>query len=130
MTFEAALCSELETIPDLKGKVLPIRAPEGKAAPYLVYVTGVGEYDKTLTGFHKSRSVSVELNVIHFSTTQLRALARQVQELVMSFERRRLATTGPYVSEVVFEGDGVEMYESRADLYRKVINLKVYYREE
>lgn len=130
MTFEAALKAELITIPDLTDKVLPIRAPEATGAPYLIYTTSVGEYDKSLGGYHKSKSVAVELNVIHSSTTKLRALTREVMALVMTFEGKTLGGTGPVVDELVFDGDGVEMYEPQADLYRKVINVRVYYKEE
>lgn len=130
MTFEAALMAELVTIPELQDKVFPIRAPEGTGAPYLIYTTSVGVYDKSLDGWHNSKSVSVELNIIHNSTTKLRALARAVQALVMSCDGRRLATTGPHIDEITFDGDGVEMYEPHADLYRKVISARFYYKEE
>lgn len=130
MTFEAALRAELVTIEDLGNKVFPIRAPEGTGAPYLIYLTGVGDYDKSLDGWHKSKGVPVELNIIHDSATKLRALAREVQSLVMGFEGKKLATAGPHVDEVAFDGDGVEMYEPQADLYRKIINTRIYYEEE
>lgn len=130
MTFEAALRSELVTISGLSNKVFPIRAPEGTGAPYLIYLTGVGDYDKSLDGWHRSKGVPVELNIIHDSATKLRALAREVQSLVMGFEGKKLATTGPYIDEVVLDGEGVEMYEPQADLYRKIINTRIYYEEE
>ena len=130
MTFEAALRSELVTISGLSNKVFPIRAPEGTEAPYLIYTTSVGEYDKSLDGWHKSKSVAAELNILHNSITKLRALTREVMALVMTFEGKTLGETGPVVDEIVFEGDSVEMYEPQADLYRKVINMRIYYEEE
>ena len=130
MTFEAALRAELVTIPDLQDKVFPIRAPEGTEAPYLIYLTSPGEYDKSFEGWHKNKAVAVELNIIHNSTTKLRALTREVMALVMTFEGKALGETGPVVDEIVFEGDSVEMYEPQADLYRKVINMRIYYEEE
>lgn len=131
MTFEAALRAELITIPDLNDKVFPMRAPEGTEAPYLIYTTTTGDYDKSLEGWHKSKGVTVELNVIHNRAASVRSLAAQVMALVMTFEGKQLASTGPLVDEVVFdEGGGGELYEAQADLYRKIIGFKVYYKED
>ena len=130
MTFEAALRTELMTITSLNNKVFPMRAPEGTEAPYLIYTTTLGDYDKSLEGWHKSKGVTVELNVIHDRAAAVRALSREVQALVMGFEGRQLASTGPLVDEIIFEGEGVELYEAQVDLYRKVISFKTYFKEE
>ncbi len=130
MTFEAALRAELITISDLQDKVFPMRAPEGTEAPYLIYTTTLGDYDKSLEGWHKSKGVTVELNVIHDRAAAVRALSREVQALVMGLEGKQLASTGPHINEIVFEGEGVELYEAQADVYRKVISFKTYFKEE
>jgi len=130
MTFEAALRTELVTITSLNNKVFPMRAPEGTEAPYLIYTTTLGDYDKSLEGWHKSKGVTVELNVIHDRAASVRSLAREVQALVMGFEGKRLATTGPLIDEIIFEGEGVELYEAQVDLYRKVISFKIYFKED
>ena len=130
MTFEAALRAELVTIPDLQDKVFPMRAPEGTEAPYLIYTTTLGDYDKSFEGWHNSKAVTVELNVIHDRAAAVRSLAREVQALVMGFECRKLAGAGPRIDGIVFDGEGVELYEAQADLYRKVISFKTYFKEE
>ncbi len=130
MTFEAALRTELMTITSLNNKVFPMRAPEGTEAPYLIYTTTLGDYDKSLEGWHKSKGVTVELNVIHDRASAVRALGREVQVLVMGLEGKQLASTGPLIDEIVFEGEGVELYEAQVDLYRKVISFKTYFKEE
>ena len=107
-----------------------MRAPEGTEAPYLIYTTTLGDYDKSLEGWHKSKGVTVELNVIHARAADVRSLAAQVMVLVMGFEGRQLASTGPLIDEIVFEGEGVELYEAQVDLYRKVISFKTYFKEE
>ncbi len=130
MTFEAALRAELVTIPQLQDKVFPMRAPEGTEAPYLIYVCSRGQNDKALDGFQKSKSVSVEINVIHERAAQMRALARQVKTVIMGMEKRRIAETGPYIEEIVFENEGTELYEHEVDLYRCVFDLTFYFEEE
>ena len=89
MTFEAALRTELMTITSLNNKVFPMRAPEGMEAPYLIYTTTLGDYDKSLEGWHKSKGVTVELNVIHDRASAVRALGREVQALVMGLDGKR-----------------------------------------
>jgi len=131
MTFEAALRTELMTINGLTNKVFPIRAPEGTGAPYLIYLTGVGDYDKSLEGWHKSKGVTVELNVIHARAADVRSLAAQVMVLVMGFEGRKLASTGPLIKQIDFNDDvGVELYEAQADVYRKIIGFTAHYEED
>ena len=130
MTFEAALRTELITIEELNEKVFPLTAPEGTEAPYLIYVSSRGRHDKSLEGFQKSKSVSVEINVIHDRASKMRALARQVKALVMSMEKRRIADEGPYIEEIVFENEGTELYEHEVDLYRCVFDLTFYFEEE
>ena len=130
MTFEEALRTELITIEELNEKVFPLTAPEGTEAPYLIYVCSRGQNDKALDGFQKSKSVSVEINVIHERASRMRALARQVKALVMSMEKRRIANEGPYIGEIVCENEGTELYEHEVDLYRCVFDLTFYFEEE
>lgn len=130
MTFEEALRTELITIEELNKKVFPLTAPEGTEAPYLIYVSSRGRHDKSLEGFQKSKSVSVEINVIHDRASKMRALARQVKTVIMGMEKRRIAETGPFIEEIVFENEGTELYEHEVDLYRCVFDLTFYFEEE
>jgi len=130
VTFEEALRTELITIGELNEKVFPLTAPEGTEAPYLIYVSSRGRYDKSLEGFQKSKSVSVEINVIHDRASKMRALARQVKALIMGMEKRRIANEGPNIEEIVFENEGTELYEHEVDLYRCVFDLTFYFEEE
>lgn len=130
MTFEEALRTELITIEELNEKVFPLTAPEGTEAPYLIYVSSRGRHDKSLEGFQKSKSVSVEINVIHDRASKMRALARQVKTVIMGMEKRRIAETGPFIEEVIFENEGTELYEHEVDLYRCVFDLTFYFEEE
>lgn len=130
MSFEKALRAELITIEELNEKVFPLTAPEGTEAPYLIYVCSRGQNDKALDGFQKSKSVSVEINVIHDRASEMRALARQVKALIMGMEKRRIANEGPFIEEVIFENEGTELYEPEVDLYRCVYDLTFYFEEE
>ena len=130
MTFEEALRTELITIEELNEKVFPLTAPEGTEAPYLIYVSSRGRHDKALEGFQKSKTVSVEINVIHDRASKMRALARQVKALIMGMEKRRIANEGPFIEEAIFENEGTELYEHEVDLYRCVFDLTFYFEEE
>jgi len=130
VTFEEALRTELITIEELNEKVFPLTAPEGTEAPYLIYVCSRGQNDKALDGFQKSKSVSVEINIIHERAAQMRALARQVKTVIMGMEKRRIANEGPFIEEVIFENEGTELYEHEVDLYRCVFDLTFYFEEE
>lgn len=130
MTFEEALRAELMTIEGLHNKVFPLNAPENTSAPYVIYLSSAGQYDKDLQGFHTSKAVSVELNIIHSKYSSLKTLLKHVIDKIKSFERRRIAETGPFIQEVVFKSDGAELYEPQVDMYRMVLDLKFYFKEE
>lgn len=130
MTFEAALRTELVAIDGLLNKVFPMTAPEGTAAPYIIYTSTLGNYDKTLTGWTRSKAVSVEINVIHNHPTLMRALAKEVQAKIMGFLGRVLAEAGPKIDDLVLESDAPELYEAQVGLYRKVISFTAFFEEE
>lgn len=129
MTFEEALRVELIKITELNNKVFPLNAKEGTEAPYLVYVSSEGQYDKSLGGFHNTKEVSVELNILHSKYSSMKALSKKVMDKLKTFEKRHLGETGPFIQELVFENDGVELYEAQVDLYRKKIDIRVYFEE-
>ena len=54
--------------------------------------------------------MTVELNVIHDRASAVRALC-EVQELVMGFENEATGWQSRMYNEIVFEGEGVELYE-------------------
>jgi hypothetical protein len=130
MTFEEALRAELITIEELNNKVFPLKAPEGTEAPYLIYVSSEGRNDKGLDGFYNSKEVQIELNIIHDRYSRMKALSRLVVNKLKNFEKRHIAETGPFIQEVTFENDGVELYEHEVDLYRTVLDLRFYFEEE
>lgn len=133
MTFEEALVTEFETITELNGKVFPLNAQDAEGnpveAPYLIYVSSEGQYDKCLDGFLNMKEVSCELNILHKTYKNMKLLSRQVVAKLKSFEGRIIGVDGPMIQELVFENDSPELYEEQPELYRKVINFRVYFKE-
>lgn len=133
MTFEGALVTELETITELNGKVFPLNAQDAEGnpveAPYLIYVSSEGQYDKCLNGFLDMKEVSCELNILHKTYRNMKLLSRQVMAKLKSFEGRIIGIDGPMIQELVFENDSPELYEEQPELYRKIINFRIYFKE-
>jgi len=133
MTFEEALVLELEAITELNGKVFPLNAQDAEGnpveAPYLIYVSSEGQYDKCLNGFLDMKEVSCELNVLHKTYRNMKLLSRQVVAKLKSFEGRIIGVDGPMIQELVFENDSPELYEEQPELYRKIINFRIYFKE-
>jgi hypothetical protein len=126
VSFETALRDELFTIPELAGKVHPLNAPEGTKAPYLVYLSSEGLQDKTLQGYLATKEVSCELNILHSSYANLKALTANVLTVLRSFQSRTIGTNGPYIQDITYE-EPVELYEELIKQYRCNINIQVYF---
>lgn len=127
MSFEVALRQELLPIID---KIYPLTAPEGTLAPYLIYTSSEGIYDKALQGFLSTKEVSCELDILNTSYSSMKALSKLIMDKLKSFEGRVIGTSGPYIQELTFDDDSPELYESEVNLYRKIINIKVNFKEE
>lgn len=124
MSFEQALKEEMESVAGLSGNVFPLRAPESFSPPYLVYMSSEGTPDQILTGFLTTKEVSFDLNLIHATYGDLKALAPLVVSKLQSFLFRNIGTAGPYIQEITYD-DPVEMYEPEIELYRCLIQAKV-----
>lgn len=130
MTLEEALRAELMTIEGLSNKVHFLDGKEGIVAPYLIIVSSEGKHDKSLEGFHNSKWVPVEFNVINDKYSNMKSLSKLVMDKLKGFEGRKLATTGPYISEIEFDTDSSERFEKEVGLYRKIISTTIYFKEE
>lgn len=129
MTFEEALGKELEGIEGLSEKVFPLNAKEGTKAPYLIYVSSEGLYNKDLEGYQDTKEVSCEVNTLNTRYDNMKALGKAVFNKLKSFEGREIGIDGPYIQEVIFDDNCPEVYEEQVKLYRKIINVRFYYKE-
>ena len=131
MDFEPALVQELKTITALGGRIYPLFAPEAtkhNGVPYLVYASSEGVRDKTLGGYLKSKEVRGELNIVAARYGDMKAITKQVIDLLVSMEQRQIGTDGPFIQELIYQ-QPVEMYEPQPDLHRCVIEFSSYFDE-
>lgn len=129
MNIEDAIVEEMSTIPGIDGKVYPANAPRTDKnnqpiqAPYIIYLSTYGLRDKSLDGYQTSKSVEIELNVVGQTYPEMKAIAAQVMDKIISFERRVIGTDGPFVQELKYDKP-VEMYEPLPKLHRCVIDCE------
>lgn len=130
MNFEAALTIELKTITALNNRVYPLTAPETSfdlTQPYLIYGSSEGLRTKTIgEGYQVGKMVRGELNVIAPRYADMKSITSSVIEKMISFEGRIIATTGPFIQELLYS-EPVELYEDAPKLYRCVIDFEVYF---
>lgn len=134
MNFEAALTYELKTdIPALENRVYPLTAPEataGQGVPYLIYASSEGLRDKALDGYMQSKAVHVEVNIICARYGDMKAITRQVIALLIGMEGRAIGVGGPFIEELTYQQDPVEIYENQPGLYRCMVEFTAYFDEE
>lgn len=125
MSFEEALVAEL-AVGDLANKAFMLNAPEGTKAPYVICIAGDGLPDLTMEGYQATKWVNSEVNVIHATAKQLKALVPIVLTKLRSFQGRTIGTGGPFINLITHE-EPVELYEPEAKLYRCHIRFKVHF---
>lgn len=130
MNFEPALAQELKSIAALENRIYPLNAPETSfdlTKPYLIYGSSEGLRTKEIgRGYRTGKSIRGELNVIAPRYSDMKSITGQVIDLMVSMERRKIGTDGPFIQELTY-GDPVELYENQPKLYRCVIDFEVYF---
>lgn len=127
MDFESSLTLELKSIPELQNRVYPLSAPEKTPSPYIVYLSSEGTKSKSVSdGYLEGKLVGCEINVIAAKYSVLKEVTRRVVDLLISMERRVIGNKGPFVQELTYETP-IELYEAEPNLYRCVIEIKVYF---
>jgi hypothetical protein len=121
--FEEALEAELETIPELVGKIFPLDAT-GYKPPYVVYLSSEGLQDKTLSGYLQTKGINGEVNILTHTYKELKTLTSTVISKLVSFEGRVIGTNGPYIQNFNYE-EPVELYEQEVGWYRCNISFTV-----
>jgi hypothetical protein len=125
MNFEEALRIELGTISSITNKIFPLNAIEGTKTPYVIYISSEGMKYKTFNGFYDPKEISLELNIVHSSYGSMKALTRQVIDLVLTFEGRLIGgVDGVYISSLSYEMP-TELFEYEVNLFRTVLELRI-----
>ena len=115
--IESVIVAELEAIPELRGNIYPLNAPEHTPLPFCVYMPSGTNEDDSLSGWIGSYETGMEINIIHKSYTSMKSLSSKV---VDKLKRMDSAT-------VFIEENQPEIFEMEIDAYRKIINLRIAY---
>ncbi|WNF31638.1 hypothetical protein RI196_09975 [Aeribacillus composti] len=127
--MEKALRYELNQIPEITNKIYPTNAPEGKESPYLVYILSRYEQTKTLTEIKNNIESSYLLNVLASSYAQMKELTKKVKEKVLTFYQRNIGTEGIFIADLTVNNIS-ETYESELGMYRGIVDITFWYKEE
>lgn len=126
--IEKALRYELNKISELENKVFPTNAPEGQKSPYLVYITSK-KTAKDLDGVTKDRECYVMLNTLCNSYSQMKYIAKKIEDIVINLPLRNIGEDNLYIQDIDIT-DISEIYEEQLKLQRGIIAFTVYYKEE
>lgn len=127
--MEKALRHELNQIPEIAYKIFPTNAPKDKEPPYLVYILSRFSQTRTLTEIKNDIEASYILNILAGSYTQMKELTQKVRSAVVSFLGREIGTDGIFIADLVVNNIS-ETYESELGLYRGIIDITFWYKEE
>lgn len=129
MNFETALRSELVLVSGFTNKVFPYVAPEGTAAPYMIYETSGFTNLKAHNGFLSHGSLECTVDVMAATFSALKTASDAVEAKIKTFLSRNIGTggAGPYIQNLTFREYNPTLYEPEVDLYRKSITFTVNY---
>lgn len=126
MDFEKALAYELQTIPDLQGKVFPQTAEENTKPPFVVYVSSDGENIMTLSGPTEMTELTCEIHVVAETYEQLKSLVPTIINRTKTFFQRTIGRNGPLIKSVSHI-EPVEEIDNNANYYRSSFDIRVRY---
>lgn len=113
----------------LRNRIFPTNAPEGKSAPYLVYIRERFLQLKVLEGFKKRYETSYLLNIFSDKYEEMEDLAWNVKEIVIGFLKREIGQEGVFVEDVTLR-NMIATFEPQLNLYRGVIDIIFVYTKE
>lgn len=126
--MERALRYELNRIKELSNKIYPTNAPKGQKPPYLVYLTRKRRL-KDLNGHTNSIERYVLLNIFGESYSDMKTITESVENTLLTLIHKNIGTSKLYIEDLTID-EITETYENELDLYRGIIPLKIYYKEE
>jgi hypothetical protein len=126
MDFEKALAYELQTIPNLQGKVFPQMAEENTKPPFVVYVSSDGENIMTLSGPTEMTELTCEIHVVAETYEQLKSLVPTIINRTKTFFQRTIGRNGPLIKSVSHV-EPVEEIDNNANYYRSSFDIRVRY---
>lgn len=126
MNFEQALRAELVSISGLSAKVFPMQAPEGIAAPFVIYQKTMTEYIKTMDGTTGTRMGRYEIDVLAATYADLQTYLVAIKNKMLSMENSVVGTGGPFVQAVVIQ-NLIEIFEDAVKFYRANFEVTFYY---
>lgn len=125
MDLEEALVNEFGVIAALDNKVFPLFTGEGVHPPFLVYVSSEGKRSSTLTEFNIDRLVEVEIHIAANNYGELKAIEKEVMDIIVSFQDRTIGGLDGVLINYVDYDQPTEMYEGENNFYRASFDMRV-----
>jgi hypothetical protein len=124
--LEKALRFELKKISELNNKIFPTNAPKDEKSPYLVYILNERPL-KTLEGIKEDNTAEVLLNIFASSYEGMSTLRKKVKEIILTFPLSTIGEGDVHCKDLTIENI-TGTYESELNLYRGIIDIKLFYR--
>jgi hypothetical protein len=124
LNFEEALVYELETIPEINGKVYPLTAREGIEPPFVIYVSSEGEETQTLNGYADTKEITCEIHVVSDSYGEMKELTKDVIAKCKTFYGRQIGVDGDFIKSFTYI-DPIEEHDEDFGYERSSFDIRV-----
>lgn len=125
IALESAMVAALEGIEGLSGRVCPVIDIHKSTGPLAVYDPRRETEERSMDGRAGLLYAEVQLHVLHNTYMKMRQLSEKAKAALQAMEGLRIAPL--LVEAVEVELATPDLFESKAELFRRTYNVKFYY---
>lgn len=125
MELEMAFVAALERVDGLSGRVCPVIDIQKSTGPLVVYDPRQESEERVVDGTCEFWTAMIQVHVLHNTYEKMRQLAKRVRDASRAMEG---LVEGPLrIEAVVVELGSPDLFEGKADLFRRTYNVSFYY---
>ena len=125
IALETAMVAALEGIEGLAGRVCPVIDIHKSQGPQVVYDPRGEREERSIEGRAGLQYAETQIHVLHNSYMKMRLLCEKVKKALQALEGLNKAPL--LVEAVEVELATPDLFESKAELFRRSYNVKFYY---
>jgi hypothetical protein len=127
MDLEQAFVVELAALTGLSGKVFPIYAQEGTAAPYCTYEQDDEENTEKLDGHDTLITARYQINCYQSTYSGLVTLYNSILAEIKTWQQTTLGASGPFIQSCTIQ-NALKTYDHEVKLYQGSIDIEITYK--
>ena len=128
MSPEKLILTATEPIAKLRGKVYPVEALKKATSPFVFFTPTAEDTEDDLDGPTELGTWAGTVHVVSEDYSELLDLVSQVRTGLLALRGRRVDDL--FVEYATIRGTSPDLKEREVDLYRRALDVRIYYQKE